>query len=203
MASDVSRASGLRDDPGLDFPAASDNVITVGGIAPNGSRDPRSSYGPELDTMAPFTTWSLDNSDSQVEISGTSFAAPYIAGLAALFKSVQPTRIRRPTEFSDLDYFLQTLETYPYDHSHHDDTGFGFPDAFVVLWANACVRYDVIRDGKIDVLDAQAMAFRYGAMIGQLSYEDRFDLRPYFRDYMISIKDLQSVFGKMNSHCPA
>lgn len=189
--------------PGLDFPADSDNVITVGGIAPNGSRDPRSSYGPELDTMAPFTTWSLDNTDSQVEISGTSFSAPYIAGLAALFKSVQPIMdFGRPTGLNDLDYFLYTLESYPYDHAHHDDTGFGFPDAFVVLWSNACVRYDLNHDGRIDILDAQAMAFRYGAIIGQLPYEARFDLRPYLRDYMISINDLQSVFGKMSSHCP-
>jgi hypothetical protein len=61
---------------------------------------------------------------------------------------------------------------------------------------------DVDMDCDVDVIDAQRMAFRYGAFMGQLLYDTFFDLEPFVTpDFDIDIKDLQFVFGRIGSGC--
>ena len=60
---------------------------------------------------------------------------------------------------------------------------------------------DLNLDCTVDVLDDQAIAFRYGAYIGSLRYDPWFDLEPALRDYDVDIKDLQKVFGRNGSDC--
>ncbi len=71
------------------FPANYAPVIAVGSVDPDLQRSSFSSYGPEIDLMAPgrdiLTTWK----DGGVRtLSGTSFAAPQVAGIAALDMAV-------------------------------------------------------------------------------------------------------------------
>ena len=79
------------------YPAAYPNVISVGATDSNDSRSSFSSYGPELDIMAPgsgtiqTTDWSVANQTSlySSRADGTSFSAPIVAGAIGLIRSVQ------------------------------------------------------------------------------------------------------------------
>jgi hypothetical protein len=60
---------------------------------------------------------------------------------------------------------------------------------------------DVSLDCRIDLIDEQAIAFRYGATFGSTLYSSFYDLEPPQGDLDIDIKDLQKVFGRDGSTC--
>jgi hypothetical protein len=62
---------------------------------------------------------------------------------------------------------------------------------------------DLNLDCAVNVLDEQAIAFRYGASFGMLLYSPWFDLQPALKDNDIDIKDVQKVFGRDGSTCAA
>lgn len=73
-------------------PARTPNAITVGATAPMDARSRFSNYGTCLDIYAPgsdiTSAWHTSNLATKT-ISGTSMAAPHVAGAAALYLSVQ------------------------------------------------------------------------------------------------------------------
>jgi hypothetical protein len=60
---------------------------------------------------------------------------------------------------------------------------------------------DLNLDCQVNVLDQQAIAFRYGSSFGLLLYDPFYDLEPKLTDFDIDIKDLQFVFGRDGSTC--
>ena len=82
----------------MGYPALNDHVISVGATTYSDQRASFSSYGPDLDVVAPgsgtisSTTWTADNETSLYTSSlyGTSFASPQVASLASLIKSIRP-----------------------------------------------------------------------------------------------------------------
>ncbi|HEX9767278.1 MAG TPA: cell wall-binding repeat-containing protein [Nitriliruptorales bacterium] len=76
-------------------------VQCVGGMAPGKhSRDPSSAYGDDdVEFWAPFTVYVGQDPDSSANaarrISGTSFSSPFVAGAAALIRSINPDFTRR------------------------------------------------------------------------------------------------------------
>jgi len=60
---------------------------------------------------------------------------------------------------------------------------------------------DANLDCEVNVLDEQAIAFRYGSFFGLLLYDYFYDLEPKLIDFDIDIKDLQFVFGRDGSTC--
>jgi hypothetical protein len=62
---------------------------------------------------------------------------------------------------------------------------------------------DIDLDCDVDVVDDQALAFRFGSRLGLQLYDRWFDLEPKYSDDDIDIKDLQFVFGRNYSTCQA
>ncbi|MDI6858179.1 MAG: DUF11 domain-containing protein [Dehalococcoidia bacterium] len=73
-------------------------------------------------------------------------------------------------------------------------------DAFITV---RMLEGDLDLDCDVDVLDDQAIAFRYGSFFGLQLYDQWFDLEPKYTDFDIDIKDLQFVFGRNYSTCQA
>jgi subtilisin family serine protease len=83
------------------YPAAFDepNVISVAAVAADGSLAWFSSYGPAVDLAAPgeaILAIDLQASGGYAFVNGTSFAAPFVAGIAALVGELRPDLLANP-----------------------------------------------------------------------------------------------------------
>jgi serine protease len=102
----VVAAAGNANQDAADYvPASCPGVIAVGAVERDGTRAPYSNYGMVLTVMAPGGSTvrnpqdgvlSLGKNDTTGEMKytfaqGTSMAAPHVAGLVALMKSLKPT----------------------------------------------------------------------------------------------------------------
>jgi subtilisin family serine protease len=73
------------------YPASFDQVISVGSVDSSSKRSLFSNYHERLDLVAPGTdiyTTAVDG--KYTVVSGTSFSAPHVSGIAALYRSVYP-----------------------------------------------------------------------------------------------------------------
>lgn len=102
----VAAAGNSRRD--VDYPAAYPNVVAVGATDRDDQKAWFSSFGPQLDIVAPgVSIYSTNFSDSYTGVSGTSFSSPHAAGAAALLLSHDPSltneQVRNILESSALD----------------------------------------------------------------------------------------------------
>ena len=77
------------------------------------------------------------------------------------------------------------------------------PDCADITITVRMLEGDVNLDCVVDVMDEQALAYRYGASFGLLLYNSFYDLEPKYTDFDIDIKDVQFVFGRDGSTCQA
>lgn len=103
----VVAAAGNSNGPVL-YPAAYPHVIAVAAVDEYDRRASYSNFGPEVSVAAPGNNiWSTTAGGDYRTHSGTSFAAPMVAGLAGLILSLQPElgpdEVRRIIERSAVD----------------------------------------------------------------------------------------------------
>lgn len=125
----------------IDYPASfHDDILTVGSISSNGRRSSFSGYGSKLDVVAPGESIlsTIPNNSTGV-MSGTSMAAPHVAGIAALVIANNPTFTRWQV-VTAIESTAQTLPKYLFfispDHPSGPWTGqigYGLVDAYAAI----------------------------------------------------------------------
>ena len=119
-------ASGNEGMSVVSYPAAYGSVIAVGAIDSSERRASFSNYGSGLDVMAPgVSIYSTQAGDGYQYLSGTSAAAPHVAGVAALMLSVNPALT--PEEVgATINSTARDISQTGYDPT----TGWGIVNAF-------------------------------------------------------------------------
>jgi len=126
----------------VQYPASLPNVIAVGAIDRYGIRRASSNYGYDLNVVAPGVfIWSTDPpSPYYFRDSGTSMAAPHVAGTAALVLSVYP-QLHQSQVRQTIESTCQKINpnTYSYSTTHRPNgtwdtqVGHGLIDAYAAI----------------------------------------------------------------------
>ena len=132
----VSFASGNQDESAVAFPSDHPNVLSIGAMTRNGQRASYSSYGSELDVVAPGDTICTTYINNEYRMpSGTSMACPHVAGVAALILSANPYLSREEvheiicrTAYKLPNYTFANDANHPYG-SWNEEVGYGLVDA--------------------------------------------------------------------------
>lgn len=107
------------------YPASYDTVIAVGATTSTNTRWSLSNYGTNVDIMAPgssvySTHWSATSGSTYRFLTGTSMAAPHVAGLVALMLSVNPN-----LTVEEIRQILQSTATDMGDAGYDSLHGYG------------------------------------------------------------------------------
>jgi subtilisin family serine protease len=134
----VAAAGNSADDANNYSPAMFDDVVTVGNIKPDLTRNPYSNYGSGIEVVAPGTdiislrasgtTIGTPLNDNYTVADGTSMAAPHVAGALALLKQHYPEKT--PYEVQQILY--QSAKDLG-EAGKDDDFGYGLIDAYAAL----------------------------------------------------------------------
>lgn len=120
---------GAQTPYGIEYPGADPNVFSVGSVTSSDVISKHTERGPILDILAPgenVPTAYLDSQDQPIYLtaSGTSFAAPFIAGAAAIIKQIDPTFTAH-----DVISILRTsgIDNYDGDNEVSPVSGYTYP----------------------------------------------------------------------------
>jgi subtilisin family serine protease/plastocyanin len=124
-------AAGNEGLPSVSYPAAYPEVIAVGASDKLDHKASFSNSGSQLELMAPgVQIWSAKPGDAYQELSGTSTATPFVAGVTALMLSINPALTVAQIR-TVLNETAEDLGTTGWDAS----TGWGIVDAHAAVLA--------------------------------------------------------------------
>ena len=124
----------------VSYPAAYPEVIAVGATDDTDRKASFSNYGVDLDLMAPgVSIYSTQGGSSYQYLSGTSAAAPHVAGVAAVMLSINPA-LTSGEVFSTLN----STATDIYMTGKDSTSGWGLVDAFEAVEAVSGPRVTII-----------------------------------------------------------
>jgi subtilisin family serine protease len=159
-----SAAAGHAGADTVDFPASLSQVLAVGAVTRWGSVASFSNRGEALEFVAPGQIVLCPDRPGPsgyhpgdfVCLNGTSFASPFVAGIAALALSVDPA-LSRGQLVSILRNSTRDLGQVGWDPSH----GWGLPQADLVVDA-ARHPGDLDRNGMVNATDLAMLLSRWG-----------------------------------------
>lgn len=134
-------ASGNKNIATADYPGnCNSDILVVGSINSSGNRSYFSSYGNCLDIVAPGSDILSTLPNNKIGYkSGTSMAAPHVAGIAALLLSVNPNLTGKQV-VNIIEKSAHKLPSYTYsaisgrtNGTWNNETGYGVCDAFAAL----------------------------------------------------------------------
>jgi subtilisin family serine protease len=130
-------ASAGNTNSAIQYPAAYDHALSIAASTRDDERASYSCFGPEMDLAAPGSgIYSTCVRDSYCYKSGTSMAAPYVAGLAALLYAQQPSLSPDQVTQRLIDS-AQDIDTPGWDAN----TGWGRIDAYGALASTQTLHY--------------------------------------------------------------
>ena len=125
----ITVAAAGNDGAAVDYPGAYDSTLAVGAVDVSLNLAYFSSIGPQVDIVGPgVNVYSTYKGGTYKALSGTSMATPHLAGLAALYKQMNPG--------ADLTAFRQALAGSSMDlgtNGKDVQYGWGFPDARILI----------------------------------------------------------------------
>lgn len=146
----VVASAGNDGDASYTYPASYDGVISVGSIDKNLSVSSFSQRNNKVDVTAPgefvFTTadWYKDiNYSDYAYVSGTSFSAPYVSGIAALMSAVKPS-ITAEEFMENIKLTSIDLGNVGYDNYY----GYGLINAEKMLKSVATIKVEAVSLNK-------------------------------------------------------
>ena len=159
----------------IGYPANLISVSAIGAMARNQTRSTFSCYGEKLFLMAPGTSiYTTDrtgklgySTSSYATVSGTSFASPYSAGVAALMLSKNPTLAPDDIE-SILAFTAQDLGDLGKDSNY----GWGMINSYEAVRsaAMACTCFaDLDRSGVVDSGDVSLVLIDFDCVSCSMS----------------------------------
>lgn len=133
-------ASGNNSNSAVSYPSSLANAISIGAIDSDNMRASFSNYGTALDFVAPgVSIYSTNYYGGYSYANGTSFACPYVAGVAALVLSASPELTQSEVR-SILNSTCAKLPSYSFsDFSEHPgggwniEVGYGMVDAYAAV----------------------------------------------------------------------
>jgi subtilisin family serine protease len=121
--------NGNTGDPSIRYPAKYSNTVAVGATDQNDNRRDYSAYGPEMNVVAPDGVPSTTMAGGYTNnVTGTSFSAPHVAGLAGLIRSINPD-----LSYSETVTIMENSSVDLGDPGFDNLYGYGRIDAFETL----------------------------------------------------------------------
>ncbi|MBF8437743.1 S8 family serine peptidase [Halanaerobiaceae bacterium Z-7014] len=170
-------SSGNRGGSSLLYPAAYEQVISVGSVSLNSNNEPeRSSFsnrGSDLDFVAPgVDIYSTLPDNNYGKMDGTSMAAPHLTGLVGLMLSngVRP---------GDVENILERTSMKINDESMYrdDETGYGLINAY---WALNNVQEIRVILGKDDILEDEGGSIKINRNHDKIAAEKTIPLKEFY-----------------------
>lgn len=148
------------------YPGAYPQVIAVSGVTPDDEGHPGSVTGSEVELSAPFEVLTLGPTSGTTTSSGTSFAAPAVAGVGALIWAQNPSwshaEVRQHLRWTATDF----------GPTGHDPTfGYGRVDAEAAVTMASPLLVSISGPSTIQMSDTYSWAANPSGGTGVYSYQ--------------------------------